>query len=107
MMPPFCELCRTRIVWAITANGRRIPLDPGENADGNQAAYRDHTETMRTRQLRKDEEPLGFERRYMPHFATCPKRKPAAPSSAPARLPANVIPITRASSRRRAKPSRK
>jgi hypothetical protein len=97
---PFCELCLARIVWAVTANGKHIPLDPGVNPDGNQAAYRDHTETMRTRQLRKDEEPLGFERRYMPHFATCLKRKPAPPS-APVQLPANVIPISRAAARRR------
>ena len=92
MIPPTCDLCRQPVVWAVTAaNSRHIALDPDPDPDGNQAAYRDHTQTMRTRQLRAGEDPLAFERRYMPHVATCGAQRPAQA----ARLRANVIPFPR------------
>jgi hypothetical protein len=100
-MSPFCDLCRHPVVWALTAaNGKWIALNPDLDDDGNQAAYRDHTETLRTRQLRKDEEPLGFERRYMPHFATCQVLKQRA------ELARKVIPISRAPSLRHGRRTR-
>lgn len=96
-----CPQCRKPVVWAVTEAGKRLALDPGPNEDGNQAAYRDGTPaaTWHTRQLRKGQEPYRWERRYMPHVATCGKqqRQPATPKQ----LPANVIPITRAKTRRR------
>jgi hypothetical protein len=91
---PICRDCKEAVVWAVTAaNNKRLALNPDPDPAGNQAAYRDHTETFRTRQLGDKEEPQGFERRYMPHIATCEKRKQ---EQAAARLPGNVIPIDRA-----------
>jgi hypothetical protein len=77
-----------------------MPLDPRPHGDGNQAAYRDGTGGWRTRQLRQGEEPLGYERRHMPHVATCNPQEAAATPLRPVRLPPNVIPITAARSRR-------
>ena len=94
--PPYCDDCWQPVIWALTAaNGKWIALDPEPNPEGNQAVYADQARTLRTRQLGKNSEPLGYERRHMPHVATCPKRRQAPP------VPSNVIPITRAVPRRR------
>jgi hypothetical protein len=83
-------------VWAVTAaNSKRIMLDPDPDPKGNQAAYRDHTGTLRTRQLGDGDEPQGYERRYMPHIATCTGPGQQKAPQAPAPLPDNVIPISR------------
>ena len=98
-MPPNCDDCQQPVIWALTtANRKWISLDPEPDPGGRQAAYRDHTKTLRTRQLKKDEEPLGFERLYMIHRATCTARQP------PPVPPKNVTPITRAPSWRGPRP---
>lgn len=86
-----CDCCGAEIVFAWTRNRRPMPLDaPAAEIplleDGtdarNVAAYKDGSGRMIARVLRKGEEPLGFERRYLSHFATCKapqehrKRKP-------------------------------
>jgi hypothetical protein len=100
-----CDDCHAPIRWARTVNDKWIALDPDPDPAGNQAAYRDATDTFRTRQLRKDAEPQAYERRYMPHVATCTKRKaPQPPRLAPVATPPNVIPIGRARGLRRGNP---
>jgi hypothetical protein len=76
-MPPNCGDCQQPVIWALTAaNGKWISLDPEPHPGGNQAAYKDEVGTYRTRQLGKGANPDGFERRYMPHVATCGKPRP-------------------------------
>ncbi len=87
--PAACDKCRAPVRWALTPLGKRIPLNPHPDPDGNVAAYRDGTGRWVARVLHKDEQPLGWERRYMPHFATCTAR---AKQQARA---ANVIPFRR------------
>lgn len=98
-----CRQCLRGIVWARTVRGRPLALDPSPDARGNQAAYRDAAGTWRTRQLKQGEEPAAYERRMMPHPATCTGHREQLPSSQlpPRQLPDNVIPITRAARRRR------
>lgn len=100
MTPRTCRACGSPLLWALTVNAKLMPLDPSPGPEGNQAAYRDGTGGWRTRQLRQGEEPLRWEKRYMPHVATC--LKPQAAALAPLRrvLPPNFIPITAARSRR-------
>jgi hypothetical protein len=98
VMHPWCALCRQHVTWALTVNRKWLALDPDPDPEGNQAAYRDHTQRWLTRQLKTGEEPHGWERRYMPHVATCPARKP------PPVLPQNVTPISSAPSWRGPKP---
>lgn len=74
---PECDGCHARIAWARTPLNKSMPIDPTPNPDGNVAAYRDGTGRWRARVLRAGEQPAGYERRYMPHFATCPARKAA------------------------------
>lgn len=75
--PAECGECQASVIWAFTPMGKRMPLDPEPNAEGNTAAYRDGTGRWRARVLRTGEQPAGYERLYMPHFATCPVRKKA------------------------------
>ena len=105
-MTGYCGTCRKPVTWATTEAGKRLALSPRPDPNGNQAAYRDGTGRWLTRQLARDAKPYGWERRYMPHPATCAGEaqatvRPLVP------LPANVIPITRARrllSSRRANP---
>jgi hypothetical protein len=63
-------------VWAITdAKGARMPLDPEPDEAGNQAVRRDEHGTVRTRQLGAGAEPEPWERRMVPHFPECDRRR--------------------------------
>ena len=86
--------CGQRILWARTVNNRPIALNPVPDPEGNQAVYRDGTGTWLTRQLRDGEEPYGYERRLMPHVATCPLEKERRARAKEARqpVPENVVP---------------
>jgi hypothetical protein len=58
-----CKKCRELIVWATTAAGKNIPLDPVPVLGGN--LEKDHDEV---RYVTPDPEV----RRYVSHFSTCP-----------------------------------
>lgn len=92
-----CRACLKRVIWARTGlRNRWFPLDPKPDPKGNQAAWQDSDGLWRTRQLTEGgEPPWGFETLYMPHPATCEKRKP---KPEPAPLPQNVTPISAARS---------
>lgn len=66
-----CGVCGRRVVWAVTLQGRRMPLDPGRDPGGNVAVWRDPLGRLRVRQLRRGERPAGGESLSVPHFATC------------------------------------
>ena len=87
--PAGCDKCHAPVLWALTPLNKRMPLNPAPDPGGNVAAYRDGTGRLRCRVLRKDEQPAGYERRYMPHFATCPACAKERPQ------PAKVIPFRR------------
>jgi hypothetical protein len=97
---PPCLRCRRTVLWAKTERGKWLPLDPEPDPKGNQAAWQDSDGTRKTRQLSpKSDPPWGWERVYMPHLLTTTCKPQAA--AVPARpLPANIVPITAAPSRR-------
>lgn len=67
-----CPSCHQRIRWAITAAGRRQPINPDPDEQGNLAVYTDGTGTLRARVLTKERPALEhLEWRAMPHVATC------------------------------------
>lgn len=74
--PNECPSCRTEVIWAFTEAGKRMPLDPAEYARdderANAAVYTDHLRRVRVRVISADRPLEGYERRGMPHFATCP-----------------------------------
>jgi len=92
-----CRSCGKTILFAIVTNRQgkppsRMPLDPSPDPGGNVASYRDATGTRVGRVLGKNGKALGFERLYMPHFATCEKRatRPGGINPPPSSLPPGV-----------------
>lgn len=72
-----CSSCGQGIRWTITAAGRRQAVDADPNPAGNIAAYRDGVGTYRSRGLTVDRPNVEtYERRYMPHAATCTAPRP-------------------------------
>lgn len=100
-----CRRCRARVIFVRVTSGKLLPCDELPNDEGNVAAHRDGQGNWVGWALKKDEQPAGGMRRYMPHFATCksvvkpgdrPGGNPAPPRQPlPAVLPANVIPLNR------------
>lgn len=65
------------VAWARAVRGRMMPVDPdpyeGTDEAANLALYRGVDGGLRARVLTKDGEGLRpFERRGLPHFASCP-----------------------------------
>jgi hypothetical protein len=73
--PNTCRGCGAEILWAVTENGRRMPVDPAryprEDDKANLAVYTDHLRRVRVRVISADRPLAGFEHRGMPHAATC------------------------------------
>lgn len=72
-----CPSCHGRIRWAVTAAGKRQPVNADPDEKGNLAVYTDGTGTFKARVLTKDRPDLEhLEWRAMPHVATCAGPKP-------------------------------
>ncbi|EMF31100.1 hypothetical protein H114_00687 [Streptomyces gancidicus BKS 13-15] len=69
--PSRCPVCWAPVLWTITQAGKRLAVDATPNDEGNTAAYRDGTGTMRSRRPSAELPLLPYERLYMPHVATC------------------------------------
>lgn len=77
-----CEWCSTQdlIVWATTVNGKRMPLDPEPDPDGNVEVVwdRDSTSVPFAKVHGQKHGPLdpglGWVWPYMPHWATCDQK---------------------------------
>lgn len=74
--PDQCPKCHGEVIWGITETGKRMPLDPPtyprDDETATAAVFTDHLRRVRVRILRHDRPLEGYERRAMPHFATCP-----------------------------------
>lgn len=103
--------CGRKILWTVTANGERQPLDAKPNQAGILAAYRVGPRSWRSRSLQGvDALPLApYETRYTAHHQTCPKvRRPAPPPEPTPEIPgllpvASVTSIDQARRRRAAR----
>jgi hypothetical protein len=109
--------CGRRILWAMTATGRRQALDAVPVDDGPVAAYRLDPRVWSARSLQAAGAPgpQPHEHRFAPHAMTCPKvraartgaRAAAAAAAAPGEIPgllpgARVVSLDAARRRRRA-----
>jgi len=101
MRQPCPDCGRPVIVARTEVHGLRLFLDPEPDPAGNQAVMQPPAGPLQTRQLNlsKGEKPRPYETQYMPHVATCPKRKQQQAPAAPVPLPPGVIPIDRARQR--------
>jgi hypothetical protein len=95
----WCRACGRRIVYGLTEAANKQPLDVEPNPAGNVVGYLDAAATLRVRTLKLGEQPYGYERRFMPHAATC-----AAAVPRPSELPSNVIDLAQVRARRRRQP---
>ena len=71
-----CRSCGEPVIWTVTEEGKRMPVDRDPPANGNlfleSARDGDGRVEYRSRVVKPEEEP---ERpRYLSHFATCPQR---------------------------------
>ena len=70
-----CSRCHAPLIFAITANGRHMPLNKARDLSGTSryAVWRDTSLRLHVRTLGPGEQPKpGLEHRHMPHHATCP-----------------------------------
>lgn len=65
-----CRSCEARIIWTITAKGRKMPVDAEPREDGG-FVLRGQGDDHPPLALAKGEA-RGREPRYVSHFATCP-----------------------------------
>lgn len=82
-----CSDCGRPILWARTIPGQAmIALDPDPRADDDEAANYERVPRPSgdyVRALTADEPHIVGARRYVPHVATCPERRPAPPDPEP------------------------
>ncbi|WP_051779347.1 hypothetical protein [Streptomyces sp. NRRL S-241] len=89
-----CDSCGERIRWTVTAAGRRQAVNADPNPLGNIAAYRDGVGTLRSRGLTTERPDVEtYERRYMPHAATCPAPRTGRSGRAAPRQRSGVRPV--------------
>lgn len=73
---PVCRSCRRPILWAITANGHRAPVDSVPVPAGNLRLSRTQAGVTRRVELlvgvELERARSAGERLYLSHFATCP-----------------------------------
>lgn len=98
-----CRQCQRPLILALTARGRRQPLDAAPNEDGNVLAYQDDRQVWHARSLSAGAVPQKpWEDLYMPHFVTCPARTRQLALPIPAQPPPDgVIDLAAARARRR------
>ena len=69
--PAACESCGAQLLFARTRGGKNMPLNRAPDDTGNVAAYQDEHGVWHARVLGRNTQPLAYERRYLPHVATC------------------------------------
>lgn len=66
-----CRACRATILWVRMPSGKLMPCNPVPDDEGNVAAMRDARGVWVGHVLRKAERTAPYEKRLMPHVATC------------------------------------
>lgn len=66
-----CKACATTVLWVRMPSGKVMPVNPVPDDEGNVTAMRDGRGVWVGHVLKADERPMPYEKRFMPHFATC------------------------------------
>jgi hypothetical protein len=92
-----CGDCGKSVLWTVTRNGRYLLVDAKPDEKGNQACYRGQRGWQSRSLDAAGAEPVAaWEHRFMPHLATCEKRRPQQTElPLPEPLPSNVVPFRR------------
>lgn len=67
-----CSSCRAPLIWAVTPNNRRMPLDAEPVATGSIVLRNGVAITLNGDMFDEDAKPLPGELRYTSHFSSCP-----------------------------------
>ncbi|GAA4946234.1 hypothetical protein HD597_006783 [Nonomuraea thailandensis] len=86
--------CGKKVRWTRAASGAQLAVDPAPHPDGNTAVWRDVHRVLRSRRITEDEPIAPWEKRMMPHAATCAGR-PRAQTPPPPRPPRRHAPAGR------------
>ena len=75
-----CRDCQAPIVWTITANQKRMPINVWPAPNGNVILLDpiDSPRAPRSRVLSNEQKTSNTATTYLPHFTTCAKRKKGA-----------------------------
>lgn len=90
----YCHDCHRPVLWTVTDAGKRLAVDPEPNQDGNTVAFRDGHGVFRSRRPTEELPAAAWEKTYMPHVATCPKKPQPRATTAPAALPPGVADLS-------------
>ncbi|MFC8463366.1 hypothetical protein [Streptomyces sp. NPDC057250] len=85
-----CAECRMPVLWTVTEAGKRLPVEPDPDPEGNAAVRRDGLGTYRSRRPSEELPLMGWERLHVPHFAVCVGRGRAPAPARPGALPQGV-----------------
>jgi hypothetical protein len=72
MIQHVCRSCGSKIIWAVTAAGKRMPLDPEPVHAGN-IILRERARGLEPEAVYVKPDP--DESRYISHFVTCPQAR--------------------------------
>lgn len=73
MQTTSCDGCGAPILWALSSNGKRMPIDPDPHPDGNVEVEFLGAEGPVARVLKRGQLPWpGDKPLYRTHFASCP-----------------------------------
>lgn len=92
-----CSRCGQAIRWSLTEAGRRQPLNPEPDPTGSVVARLGDRATWLSRVPTAELPQAPFERRFMPHAATCAATQPVQdtlPLAVERPLPAGVASLT-------------
>jgi hypothetical protein len=67
-----CRSCGAPIIWALTRNDKRMPIDVGPVEGGNVEIVARDTRRDVPYVVVHAQPPMGVDKLYMSHFATCP-----------------------------------
>ncbi len=67
-----CRTCQADVVWAVTAAGKRMPVDAEPVPEGNVALVELDGGQVHATVLAEGEALLTDEPLYLSHFVTCP-----------------------------------
>lgn len=80
-----CNRCPARVLWAMSVNNERMPIDPIPHPDGNVELHQDQGGVLHATVVgrpRKPAQPSLFDLdpepappRFKTHFATCPRAR--------------------------------
>ncbi len=69
-----CSSCKAKVIWCVTVNGKKMPVDVEPVVNGNIVLRKRGDKTMAL-YIGKNTQQREGEALYVSHFATCPNAR--------------------------------